>query len=160
MRFAPSAPTRSWSVRTTPRRTRSAPASRCPCAAPEDRDLVPTRNRHRLSTARSRTTGGRVQPPCGSFLTVLGPGLEAVPHLDDRRAEQLVLLAAAVELPALPLVEPPRARVVLEHPEDRRRIRRTKGVPPDGHQLAARAAPPRLRQDVDREQLALALGLP
>src|SRR5690348_13528787 len=158
MRFAPSAPTRSWSVRTTPRRTRSAPASRCPCAAPEDRDLVPTRNRHRLSTARSRTAGERVQPPCGSFLTVLGSGLEAVPHLDDRRAEQLVLLAAAVELPALPLVEPPRARVVLEHPEDRGRIGRPQGIASDRHQRTARGAPPRFGKHVDREQLPLVVG--
>jgi hypothetical protein len=88
--------------------------------------------------------------------TALGQSrVEAVAHLGDLDAEEGVGLAAAVGRPALALVEAPRARVVVEHPEDRDRVGRQQRLPRDRHQRRAGAAPPRLRQHVDGVELPL-----
>src|SRR5581483_7395274 len=110
--------------------------------------------RRRASRSRSRTWSSTSRPSTVPLLE-----REPVPHLGDANAEELVLLAGAVDVPALALVEAARARVVLEHPQEGLRAalfpqlfdRRS-------HESRAGAAPPRLRQRVDRAQLARAEG--
>src|SRR5436853_358576 len=126
---------------------------------------------HRVLVVANETVGGeallstieRVARP-GTELLVVAPAMPSqIRHwasdVDGARAEELVLLAGAVDVPALALVEAARARVVLEHPQEGLRA----AVFPQlfdrrSHESGAGAAPPRLRQRVDRAQLARAEG--
>src|SRR5689334_757194 len=71
----------------------------------------------------------------------------------------LAVAPRAVEAPALALVEAARARVVLEHPEDRvAAAARTQLVDAGLHQRRSCGAPPRLRLDIDRVELAVGVA--
>ena len=136
----------------------------------EERAHLGSGRRRRCEVAREPPLErvAHVRTPCSTRASARAPSpphlrakrrarsreLLAVAHLGRAHAPALLRLARAVGRPAGALVERPRARVVLEHPERRDRVLRAQLLLRALDQRAARAGRPRLRLDVDRVQLA------